>query len=126
MRAVRLPTWAEDVAWVLSGLIAIGVTWALVQIWGRSVLVPLEVAALVAFGVFCLGDFARTDPVGFASIAGPLIALGLITFLAIPDRVTDVVVLAGLWVALWLFASPRLWPWWSRNVLRRYRSGSAE
>ncbi len=76
---------------------------------------------LVACAVICLGSLARTDPVGYASIAGPVLVSGAIVVALEWARMNAaaLVTLAFAWLVAWIFFGDRIWPTWSRLVLRR-------
>lgn len=70
------------------------------------------------------GALLVDDPVAFLSIGALPLVLGLVQ-LFVPGR-TYLFDIALAWAIAWLFLSGRLWRWWSRNILRRWRPGSPE
>ncbi len=74
--------------------------------------------------VMCFGRWLFTDPAAFVTIVIPAVVVatvGLVSFRSIG------LLIAVVWLGIWLSAlRRRLWVWWSRNVLRRYRPGSRD
>jgi hypothetical protein len=64
--------------------------------------------------------FARRDPIGYASVAGPPIILAVGLFAA-PSLIPGLVLLllATVYIGLFVFGERSFWAWWSRVVLRR-------
>ncbi|MEW6224837.1 MAG: hypothetical protein AB1627_09415 [Chloroflexota bacterium] len=74
-------------------------------------------AALGSAALF--GQIAKRDPVGFVSLAGPPIALGLVGLLVGPDERRVLTLVAGIWIIAFVIGGKRMWAWWSVNGLRR-------
>jgi hypothetical protein len=71
-------------------------------------------------GALALGvGFARRDALGFASLAVPLLVVGLVEAFG-PVALADGAFVAGLvYLLVIAFGANDLWAWWSRRVLRR-------
>jgi hypothetical protein len=128
MRAERARNLATDVflllaypavlaAWVGSAL-AVGQTGLLVTTGGALILWPFV----------CLPGFAARDLIGFASLALPSAGIGLlgIVILAAHGDPSRLLLAGCAWIVMWTVGGRRIWPWWSRTVLRRQRKGSPE
>jgi hypothetical protein len=85
-------------------------------------------AALMIWPLVFLPGFASRDLVGFASLAWPSAVLGLlgIGILAMGGDPSPLLLAGAAWIVLWTIGGRRIWPWWSRTVLRRHRPGSPE
>jgi hypothetical protein len=123
------PDMPKRVRDALSWLIGIAISVPLVILTGTGT----PQVQHVAFGVVtvlllgaCFGSTLRTDPVAFLSIAvGPLL-INIAAALS-PETIWTTAQLEAFgWLALFLFGGARIWPWWQREVLRRFRRGSAE
>jgi hypothetical protein len=84
--------------------------------------------ALVIWPIACLPGFATRDLVGFASLAVPAAGIGIlgVATLVLGRDPTLVLLVGCAWIVVWTFGGRRIWPWWSRTVLRRHRDGSPE
>jgi hypothetical protein len=120
-RRIRLPRWVTELALILAWPLAIAVSWTLGDVFGSWVWIAFWLIGLLGWGFFCLGGFARSDPVGFASIMAPPIALAgvALAVLAVGGRAGTIILASLAWELVWTLACSRIWPWWSRNVLRR-------
>jgi hypothetical protein len=108
------------------GVVALaGVIGFIVGIFAASRGVPnwlLAVIGLTLIGVICFRQLARRDPVACASILAPAWIAAL---LAIPvaDPVQSVLEFVSVgWLLVFILFGGRIWPTWSRVVLRRARS----
>ena len=123
-----MPSWVTELALILAWPLAIAVSWTLGDVFGSWVWIAFWLMGLLGWGFFCLGGFARSDPVGFASIMAPPIALAgvALSVLAVGGKAGTIILASLAWELVWTLACSRIWPWWSRNILRRYRPGSPE
>jgi len=79
----------------------------------------IALIGLVLISVICFRQLARRDPVACASILAPAYVLAL---LAIPteDPASTVLEFASVgWLLIFILFGRRIWPTWSRVVLRR-------
>jgi hypothetical protein len=122
-----LPNWVGELALILAWPMTIAVAWTAGDLLGSWIWITMWLVGLFGWGFFCLGAFARSDPLGFASIVAPSIVFAAVALAALVTGGKATTMLASLaWVLAWTLAGTRIWPWWSRNVLRRYRPGSPE
>src|SRR2546422_10651858 len=75
LRRPRLPSWAGEIAVLLAWPLSIAAIWLLSDAFGSWIFSALWVGSLVGWAVFCLGGFARSDPIGFASVMAPLVGI---------------------------------------------------
>lgn len=80
-------------------------------------LVPLVPATVVFVVLF--GHIVKDDPIGFLSLAGPVIALGVVGLLFQASERQVATWVAGLWILALFIRGEWLWARWSRYVLRR-------
>ncbi len=127
-REIHRPAWIGELALVLGWPLCIAIAWVLIELLGPAFLVPLLTANVLGWGFACFGGLARSDPIGFISLVGPPFALGIVA-IAVEfggGRAATIMLVEGSWVLAWVLAGSRIWPAWSRVVLRRYRTGSPE
>ena len=121
--AARLLPLAREVASICLWAIGSVGIWAVSQAIGSGSLVVIYAALPLAILLACVRGSIRTDPIGSASIAAPAVLFAVATVLSGISLLS----LVGLgWVVVWWVAGPRIWPWWSSRILRRYPPGSAE
>ena len=124
LSTLGLPAWAQELA-ALAAAIALvlvsGIGAAFLSDWAELLLIIFALFWLVT----CLGAFARPDPLGYLSIAVPLLVL-LVLVVVVPLASLPFVFIALAWIAIWTVLGTRIWPAWSLTVLRRMRPGSAE
>src|SRR5579862_2963336 len=124
VRTPNLPPWAAEpvaIAAAVGVMVVALVSAPFYAAWAQ----PLLLVVVVAWLVLCLGGSGRADPLGFLSIAVPLVLILAVATVIPADLIAlDVVALA--WIGVWTFLGGQVWPAWSRSVLRRMRPGSAE
>lgn len=123
------PPWVDELVSILAWPAFVAVWLGVTGLIGSSWLIVLLPASILAWGILCLGVFARSDPLGFASIVVPPLGVAAAVSaieIAGGDPAIEVVLIPSVWVLTWSVAGSRLWPAWSRTVLRRYRPDSPE
>ena len=85
---------------------------------GRTILRFLPPVGIVVLGLICFGDLARRDRPAFISVVGPAFVLALVSIVSAGPLRYSALVAVGF-LAVFVFAPLRVWPWWLHHVLRR-------
>lgn len=128
-RKVRLLAWLGELALVLTWPIGLALPVLISEVVSPAAVVILLPGFVIAWGIVCLGGFARSDPIGFSSIVGPPFAVAIIAVAVVLGGGTGayrLALVASAWIVVWTLAASRLWPRWSRTLLRRHRPDSPE